>query len=1784
MKNGDFRKKTFLQDLSELRVSFLFHKLFQSCFGILAVSCSTKLSLYALKATLLILLSILIQYAHALDTSFLINDKDTINIRSLNQPTKWSTYSWDVNQHSTPNLISSLETEDFLFEPVADEICNNGLDDDGDGLLDCADPDCNAVEFCNPENSCGSLGDNVVINGDFEQGYFGFSSDLGRGSNNPVLGGCNTQGWYAVGKKFGTQNLPYFNGPTGPGSYTSADPNDISNTGLVPGNNRDHTTGDGNFLVIDPNDRTGVEYWYQDILLCEGQRYVFSAWFKDISRDVNPQPKLSFAIDGQLLFPYTEFPVNDWRQVSAVYVAQVSGISRIALVNGQPGCDGNDVAIDDISLRACDGNFVVIKGDPAICRGEDIVLSVSLQDLSYQDPEYQWQRSIDGGNSWIDIPGANFPDLVYDNPADGMQFRLLTSDLGNINTPSCRVGSNVIQTVILNCVEEICRNGLDDDGDGLIDENDSDCPLDDTPVCAADGGIKYYLPSVWRNNSEGFPHSLFLSTSFPEANINVTNTDGSFNQDFTIAAETPLEVALNTQLIATNQVNTPERNKGLIITSDVPISPLYRITNNNNRVLANLKGASALGRSFRLATPVRTDGNGGNQERHYFSIMATADNTVITIDDSPFPLRGINLPFTFTLNAGETIMMHPDDDDDHLTGTLIVSDKAISVITGTQHTEAQGTNDREASADVVIPFTNIGKDYVCMRGGFPTSLHDYVMVVAVLDGTQVFLDNIPFPQATLAAGEFTLIELNGNRGDPHYIQATKDVYAYHVSGIANTGGEFGMAVLPPVSDISCTGSKYVTVPRFDGGGLENDLYIISPNNGLVSLTIDGQPYTNYGTAVPIPGYNGFSAVYLNQDALPENVNEIQSNKYVYVGQFVGNDDTGAYGFYSEYDSRVDILDPVQALPTTYYIADTVCIGRTINHTLLAESCGLSHKIVAGVQGNGSISFSDNSLTLSYTAEVGGLDIIQLTVENENGVQGTVCIGFFVPEPEADAGPDQTVCLGETIEFQGSGGGSYSWTPPNGLSAAGIATPTLRPQNTRDYQLTVTDEFGCKDIDSVKVSVNPTPELSPQRPGLCEDDSRNVNLSVYEGLLNPSTSTGTFTYADVNWTPIQTPNDFDATDGEFIRVIFVDDNTGCTDTTNISFSVQPSIVVPPQTIEICREDAGSVDLTVYEATISPKEGIFTYTNGAGNVINNPSNVRVANGENIFVNFSSALCDATATYTFQFRDPPTAFAGEDTTICPDTELALNGEGGVSLSWLPHPTLSDTSVANPIVIPLNLTAYYLRVVDQFGCVGFDTVVVDLNPPTPANAGVDASICQGETTQLRASGGVTYQWDNELSLSDPTIANPIASPGITTSYAVEVTDVRGCSRIDTVEVEVRPVPRADAGEDLAICAGETIDIIGGGGLIYEWMPARGLSSTTISNPIFQGNATTTYVLTVTNDVGCSSKDTMTVSVNPLPAALINVSRTEICRDDPVLFEANGADTYRWIPEFEFPDPNAQRTTINPLASSLYVLEGLTTEGCASRDSVFVIIQNGPNVIITPDSSICEGDTVWLGVSGAVSYTWSTDQEVDTIRVIPSETTDYWVIPFSNLGCPGDTAFSSVRVVPYPLAMFSPDADSGFTPKAIEFQNQSELATNYMWDFGDGSTSELENPTHVYNEEGQYTVKLTAFNELGCLDTVSFSFLDILMSRLYVPNAFTPNDDGFNEVFRFPHIGIEVMTMKIFTRWGDLIYEETSEDPSWDGVYKGVTVPEGVYVYKLDVLEIGGFSYTRAGTVTLIR
>ena len=155
-----------------------------------------------------------------------------------------------------------------------------------------------------------------------------------------------------------------------------------------------------------------------------------------------------------------------------------------------------------------------------------------------------------------------------------------------------------------------------------------------------------------------------------------------------------------------------------------------------------------------------------------------------------------------------------------------------------------------------------------------------------------------------------------------------------------------------------------------------------------------------------------------------------------------------------------------------------------------------------------------------------------------------------------------------------------------------------------------------------------------------------------------------------------------------------------------------------------------------------------------------------------------------------------------------------------------------------------------------------------------------------------------------------------------------------------------------------------------------------------------------------------------------------------------------------------------------------------------------------------------------------------------------------------------------------------------VNFINSSQNAVSYLWDFGTGASGPAvtdEHPQHIYPYAGTYMVTLIAYSYGGCPDTFQYPvFADSI--DLFVPNVFTPNGDGINDYWEIGHFGLERIDLLIFSRWGMVIYEASNPDFRWDGTYKDVPVPEGVYVYLLKATGKNGRQYQRKGTITVLR
>lgn len=321
-----------------------------------------------------------------------------------------------------------------------------------------------------------------------------------------------------------------------------------------------------------------------------------------------------------------------------------------------------------------------------------------------------------------------------------------------------------------------------------------------------------------------------------------------------------------------------------------------------------------------------------------------------------------------------------------------------------------------------------------------------------------------------------------------------------------------------------------------------------------------------------------------------------------------------------------------------------------------------------------------------------------------------------------------------------------------------------------------------------------------------------------------------------------------------------------------------------------------------------------------------------------------------------------------------------------------------ANGVVTPVGFGEVTITFTSNDNPDLFDSSVITVFPEAfEANAGLDQTICQGESVVLSASGGTTYLWSN-----GDTTATIEVNPTVTTTYTVTVSDDLGNTDTDSVTVTVNELPIADAGNDQAICEGDTITLTASGGTEYIWSTGE----TTASIQVAPSSDTLYTVEVISN--GCTSTDDVTVFVNPSPNLTVSNNIT-IVEGDSVQLSVTGASNYEWST-----GETTNIITVSPVETTTYTVTG-TTGMCSSQAQVTVTVEELLVVSAGQDENVCEDDTyeVVLTASPGDSYLWSTGQTTQSIVVSPLSTTTYSVTVAS--GIQEDTDDVTVFVNPNP-------------------------------------------------------------------------------------------------------------------------------------------------------------------------
>ena len=358
-----------------------------------------------------------------------------------------------------------------------------------------------------------------------------------------------------------------------------------------------------------------------------------------------------------------------------------------------------------------------------------------------------------------------------------------------------------------------------------------------------------------------------------------------------------------------------------------------------------------------------------------------------------------------------------------------------------------------------------------------------------------------------------------------------------------------------------------------------------------------------------------------------------------------------------------------------------------------------------------------------------------------------------------------------------------------------------------------------------------------------------------------------------------------------------------------------------------------------------------------------------------------CENSETMAVTVNPSPVATVSNDTTICQGGTAVVFASGGANYLWSNGSTNSAIFVS-----PLITTDYDVTVTNAFGCEDYATVTVFVNPVPLVNAGGDVDICLGESIQLDVSatgaGPVYgYQWAPPIGLNDPTVKSPMASPTVTTLYAVTVTSGNGCSASDDILVTVNPLPNADAGQDDTLCFGTTTTLTATpAGMSYYWSTGE-----TTQNIVVVAGDTTTYFVTVTNSFGCEAVDSVTIASFGLPNAVASADQT-ICEFELAAISATGAGpggTYEWSSVPAGFNATGANHIVMPADSTVYYVTVTDLNGCTDVDMTAVNVNPKPVVNVGPDQTLCENYSVTLDAgAGYDNYLWSNGSETQSITV----------------------------------------------------------------------------------------------------------------------------------------------------------------------------------------------------------
>ena len=815
-------------------------------------------------------------------------------------------------------------------------------------------------------------------------------------------------------------------------------------------------------------------------------------------------------------------------------------------------------------------------------------------------------------------------------------------------------------------------------------------------------------------------------------------------------------------------------------------------------------------------------------------------------------------------------------------------------------------------------------------------------------------------------------------------------------------------------------------------------------------------------------------------------------------------------------------------------------------TVLATDYGLGKGYLTGV---------DYNVSIEYTSTKIKIYVDNNLIFDVDGCFDSGKIGFYnFSQPDVTysdfeyqfisdiAVSDDTLCIGEEIELDLTcnqtnfypDGTIYSWDLDDGTkSNLEEIDHTYQTPGVYDLELIVSDGIGCSDTSTQKVYVSayPIKQLGNDTT-ICADSS--ITLEAERKIGN-----------SYLWSTNETTEQITVNNTGEYRVDVVNWAECITkDTINVTMQGLPIVNLGNDTT-ICADS------------------IITFTAQTGVVWNwNNGDITPIITVNLTGEYSVIVadeigCTSYDTIKLVMQALPVIDLGNDTTICEDVTVTFDADVGAFWGWNNGGNTRRTTVNSA-------GEYSVIVADEIGCTGYDTIQLATQNLPLVNLGNDTIICDGESVVLDSkNGGLNYSWNTGQTVQEITIKT-------TGVYGVEVTDDIGCLGSDSMELIVNPMPQVNLGNDTAICFGESVILNAQNpGFNYLWSTSDNQQSITVSQ-------TSIVSVEVYDEIGCSDEDEISINVHQLP--VVNLGNdTVLCKYQSLVLDAENVRlNFSW-------NTGDKSQTITVDEEGDYSVDVTDEIGCLGSDEIYVTKEFLPDPYFEKDKIICEGTAITLAPdAGFESYEIYWLSNVASFEIEVTETGAYSSVIQSEF-CK-DTFVVNVAKIDTPDAVIIDLYGGGvycFELESTALRIGSEEANiSYDWiDFGRAEEVEIV-------AAGDYQV--TASNDY-CNSNYTHTIQEYCTGKLFIPNSFTPNNDGINDVFKPISNGhVDDFDFRVYNRWGDLIFQTNRLDEGWDGRLRNNIVLIDVFVYKISyqyLSEKGGFEKEElVGTVTVLK